>query len=130
MLKYTKRLRNELLDHVVDAAQYGQAILADGSKCPLALISKSVFDIDTKPIDKTRVLTRWFRYLDRVFLSIYWPDEKKGLIFPFNGKQKTFIRSIIRKRSFAIGNSIGEKRLLVVDVLKDEPMEWMKKRLF
>lgn len=114
---------------LIDAVQYGEAFFED-TKRALAIIPREILDTGNRGFDKADVLTQWCKYSDRIFLSVFWPEAKKGLIFPFDRGQKRFIRLIIRKKSLAVGNPSSKKKLLVLDILKKEPLEWMRKKLF
>jgi len=115
---------------LVDEVQYGQAVLEDGLRRALAIVPKKVFDIGKGALNKANVLTQWFKYLDKIFLSVYWPNEKKGLIFPFAKEDRDLVRLIIEGRSLAIGNSKEEKSLLIMDIFKDEPLKWIEEGIF
>ena len=113
---------------IADGAQYGYAILKDNSKQPIAVISKDVLNITTKKLNHKRIVSQWFRYLNNIFLTIYWPLRKRGLVFRFSQNDKKLIRDIVKKKSFAISNSDNGGRILTVDVKKDDPLKWLKKK--
>ena len=115
---------------LIDEVQYGQAVLEDNRKRALAIMPKKILNIRKGGLNKADVLTQWFKYLDKIFLSVYWPSEKKGLIFPFSKEDRDLVRLILEGRSLAIGNSKEEKKLLILDIFKDEPLEWMEKGIF
>ena len=115
---------------IVDDALYGQAVLEDNIKRALTIVPKNILDISGRTLNKANVLTRWSKYLDKIFLSVYWPNEKKGLVFPFGKEDRDFIRLIIEEKSLAVGNPGKDKKLLILDVFKDEPLEWIEEEIF
>jgi len=115
---------------LVDEVQYGQAVLEDNLRRALAIVPKKVLDTGKRALNKANVLTQWFKYFDEIFLSVYWANEKKGLIFPFNKEDRDLVRLIIEGKSLAIGNSSEDKNLLILDIFKNEPLEWMEKGIF
>jgi len=112
---------------IVDGAVYGYAVLKDNSKQPLAVISKDTLDISK--FDNKKITSQWFRYMDNIFLGIYWPLKKSGLVFPFSKNDHKIIKNIIKKEAFAVANNSdkGKMEILIADVKKKEPLEWIKK---
>lgn len=114
------------MQKIIDTVQYGRAVLEDNSERALALIPKRIFNTTNKDFFERKIFTQWFKHSDKIFLSIYWLKEKKGLVFPFSKEQKDLIRLIIDKKSLAIGNAVRNKKLLVLTVCKNEPLDWIK----
>jgi hypothetical protein len=111
---------------IIDIVQYGKTILEDNSERALALVPRNILDVTKKNFSNREIFTQWFKHPSKIFLSIYWPKEKKGLIFPFLKEQENVIKLIISKKSLAIGNTIKNKRLLVLTISKNEPLGWME----
>ena len=113
---------------LADGAQYGYAVLEDNSKQPIAIIPKDILDIN-KQLNHKQTVSQWFRYLDNIFLTLYWPIKKRGLVFRFSQNDKKILKDIVKRQSLALSNSGNKGKILTIDVKKDDPLKWIKKKV-
>jgi len=128
--KKEKKVEKESIEglKLADGVQYGYATLEDNSKQPVAILSKDILNI-TKTFNHKQTASQWFKYVDNIYLTIYWTKRKRGLVFRFSFyNDRKLIRAIIKKKSLALSNSGEAGRILLIDIPKNDPLKWFKEK--
>ena len=109
-------------------ANCGYVVTADCRQLPMISFGKNFFDISDIKFDKADIETQWVYHDKNIFLRVFWPEHECGFTIPFSvEKNEQFIKDIVSIKSLAISNTDNMKKSLLLEVVKNDPLEWIEK---